>query len=67
MNTRIIILKYFADSKSMDTNSADEKDLNESGVLYRLAEFKENVLKQLREAKDHTLLLLKLVHSLVIP
>jgi hypothetical protein len=64
MNTRVIMLKRFADSKPTETNSTETKNHQESNVLYRLADFKENVLKQLRAAKDHTLLLLDLLNSL---
>lgn len=66
MNTRIIMLKQFADLKQTKSNKTETKDKNESDIVYRLSEFKETVLKKLRAAKDYTILLLELVNSLVI-
>ncbi|RCH84103.1 hypothetical protein CU098_007648, partial [Rhizopus stolonifer] len=60
LNTRMIFLKKFA-SKS-DT----EEDLfqAESAVICRIADFKENVIKKLKEAPDNWMSLINLVRSL---
>lgn len=64
MNTRILLLKKF--SKQHDKKEDNDNDNDNNNMeLYRVGDFKINIIKHLTEAKDNMMTLQDIVKAMV--